>query len=142
MAQYTIKVSTPSAESLRIRYTPDDLMAITTTAERQLRERLARGENVNDRKAKDLTKRYAAYKQRRQRGAAPIRNLRLTGKTLANMKSSNFTETHGEIGFTDGEAIKRMLYNQNIDPGFGLSPNDMGPTMAVANEVLAAKFNK
>ena len=85
------------------------------------RERLARGLDIKDQPAKDLT---AAYQKQKQRaGQPPIRNLVLTGRMLASRSVIQAADNSVQIGFSDSAMYQRAQVNESIDPELGISPS-------------------
>jgi hypothetical protein len=133
----TFEIRTNSRISLEpISFTEDQMREFGDTAIGSMQERMAGSVNVFDAPAKPLTKRYAAYKKKI--GANPVRNLRLSGHTLASLKVRQATAHSVTVGFESSEAYRRALFSQNIDPLFGLSPSNESKVL----EKVRAEFTR
>jgi hypothetical protein len=134
MPSFSIKIAQPALFEVP-GFSTEQMRGFGVAIIDTMKERLATGVNVLDSPAKPLSKGYAKLKQRR--GAAPIRNLRLSGRTIAAMSVLNASSNSVTVGFADAEAFKRALFSQDIDPMFGLSPKNVDTVTGKAFEALS-----
>lgn len=87
-----------------------------------IKERVAGGTDVFDKPAKPLQPKYALRKAKK--GLPAIRDIRYTGNTLGSMQVIEVDDTHVKVGIRGVTPYKKALFNQNIDPWFGLSDTD------------------
>ena len=99
-----------------------DMRKVGEVAVRAIRERTARGVNSQDQPAKALTPAYAKAKLRA--GAQPIRDLRLTGGTIAALAVTEVSAGRVVIGFNDASAELRAKRDEAVEPMLKLSPRD------------------
>lgn len=106
-----------------------------TLAEAQMasqKERIANGQNVNDAPARKLNKGYATEKLRR--GLPPIRDMKLSGRTLAALDVTEAVPNNATVAFNDPTAARKAHACSAIDEQFGVSPKDAEAVMQVAAE--------
>ena len=85
-----------------------------------MRDRIGSAVDVHDGAARPLQKAYA--KQKTRRNLAPLRNLRYSGHTLANLGVISAVGARIDIGFSDSIALRKA--SENAKESFGFSPND------------------
>jgi hypothetical protein len=115
-------------------FTPDQMRAFGVGCINEMEGRLARGQNIYDQAAEPLTARY--LKAKIKVGASPLRDLRLTGQTLESLAVIDADEKHVKVGFNNADAYKKALFSQNIEPMFGLSPNNEQAVVERVHDVL------
>lgn len=87
-----------------------------------MKERTLSSTDVFDRPAKPLQPKYA--KRKEKKGLPPVRDIKFTGVTQTSIKVLDADESHVKVGFSNSVAFRKALFNQNIDPWFGLSGHD------------------
>jgi hypothetical protein len=120
-----------------------DMRRIGARAIQSVQERCAKGLNVNDRRAKPLSKNY--QKKKLEKGQPGIRNLMYSGAMLGALTIVESSTNRVVIGFTRMAEQIKAAANQEKDPWFGLSNNDQGKVEQFADRVLqdrAAKLSK
>jgi len=103
-------------------FSGEQMQEIGAFAVEVMKERTARATDVFDQPAKPLQDKYA--KRKIKKGLAPVRDIHLTGKTLAAVQILEVDETHVRVGIKGSDEFRKALFNQNIDPWFGLSDHD------------------
>lgn len=101
------------------------------------KERTATATNVLDQPAKPLSPKYAERKIKK--GRQPIRDIRFTGNTLGSMQVIEVGPGHVKVGIRGSTPFRKALFNQNIDPWFGLSEHD---DQRVLNEKVRPLFSQ
>lgn len=85
-----------------------------------------------------LSKRYAARKTRM--GRRPVRDVQMTGATLAakNVLGTfeNETEVGALVGIKGSFEYRKALFSQNVDPWFGLTDDETKKVVARATDIL------
>lgn len=119
-----ITVKTTTRGSLAVGLTAAQMRSVGEALVENNKARFAAGKNVDDLPAKPLVPRYKKYKERVQRISQAFRNLRLTGKTLADHRVLSASEKQVKVGWLDPVAIKRVLFNQDRDTTVGFSRSD------------------
>jgi hypothetical protein len=126
-----------------VKFSRDQMARIGAVQVQAQRERIEGGQNVYDMPARPLNPAYA--KQKRQAGAQPIRNMRLTGATLDAMKVES-EDNQATVEFASDTAERRAYLSNSIDPMFGISPTDAVKTGAAAGlefpAAVKASINK
>jgi hypothetical protein len=102
-----------------------------------MKERVASGTDVFDQPAPPLTEKYR--KRKAAKGKSQIRDIQLTGLTLGATKVLEADASHARIGVSGTVQYRKALFNQNIDPWFGLSGRDDDK---VLNGVVRPLFNQ
>lgn len=102
--------------------------------------RVAKGLNVNDSRAKRLCKSYE--KKKLEKGKPGIRDLMYSGAMLGALTIVESSTNHVVIGFTRMAEQIKAAANQERDPWFGLSRNDMGKVEQFADRVLQDRAAK
>jgi hypothetical protein len=121
MARFDIRVtSRPHIEAPE--FSADQMHAIADYGIEVMKDRLHRGVNVFDQPAKPLGEKYARRKSRL--GKQPVRDMLLTGNTVGSIQTLEFSANHAKISIKGSTPYQKALFNQNIDPEFGLSDND------------------
>ena len=121
-------------------FSQSQMRGIGQAAIRTEKARLASGVNVNDAPAKPLSRNYARRK-RRIRGSA-IRDLNLTGSTIAALGIVESSPLSVVIGFTTPEAARRAALDENVDQMVGLSPHDQVVVNTITREVFAGNVKR
>jgi hypothetical protein len=85
----------------------------------QMKERLAAGLDVHDEAAPPLTEKYARQKQ--AAGGSGIRDLHRTGQMLESLEVLDASADSAHVGIEGEDAYRKALYNEDIDPWFGVS---------------------
>lgn len=137
-------------------YTPEQMASVATVLRDSIEQRILRAMDVNDAAApplkqpiRNVTSRrnvvtvngqrliqlpgkeyrgYPYYKQKR--GGNPVRDWKLSGRTLRSMRVLTAAANRAVIGFTDAEANKRAYINNRRWRQFGMSPRDRAAMMA------------
>lgn len=121
MPRFEIKVTRrPNIESPA--FNEQQMREIGQAAIDVMKERLATATDVFDKPAPPLQKGYA--KQKAKKGKQPIRDIRLTGNTLGSVQVTEADSAHVKIKIRGVTPYKKAIFNQNIDPWFGLSEKD------------------
>lgn len=121
MPKFEIKVA--SRPDLKMpSFTQEQMGQIGAFAVEVLKERNATGIDIFDRPSKPLQAKYA--KQKANKGLQPIRDLRLTGNMLGSVQPVETDSQHVKIAVRGNTPYRKGIFNQNIDPWFGLSPHD------------------
>lgn len=121
-------------------FSSSQMRMIGTVAVAQEKRRLAAGVDLNDRPAKQLSPQYARRKKR-LRGSA-IRDLNLTGGTLAALAILNSSPVSVEIGFATPEAARKAALNDSIDEMVGLSARDEVVVDAKVRGIFAGNMRR
>ena len=103
-------------------FTTEQMSSIGAFAIEVLKERNATGIDIFDRPSEPLQPKYA--KQKERKGLQPIRDLRLTGNMLGSVQATETADDHVKIQVRGSTPFRKGIFNQNIDPWFGLSPHD------------------
>lgn len=88
-----------------------------------IKTRIARGMDVNDKPAIPLSPKYATWKARNAPPA--IRNLRVTGATMAALRVMNVQDNSVTIGFSNPKSARIGAENSNKSKQIGASENDL-----------------
>jgi hypothetical protein len=120
-----------------VSFTRQDLLKIGAKAIEAVQKRCLRGQNVNDRKTKPLSKSYAKAKQKI--GQPPIRNMMFSGSMLGALTVVEADQNRVVVGFTRQAELAKAAKNQDRDPWFGLSRNDEGIVLGYAERLLESK---
>lgn len=121
MPQYTINV--PKRPDIRVPgFTGEQMQAIGEHAIQVIEERVATGTDVFDKPAKPLQPKYA--KRKIAKGLPAVRDIRFTGNTLGSVQVIESDASHVKVGIRGATPFRKALFNQNIDPWFGLSQTD------------------
>jgi len=99
------------------------MLKLGTVGVAAVKNRLAAGRGPHDGPAKPLTKRYARYKSKRLRKRA-VRDLRLTGQMLDNLKVRTVSEKRAYAGLTSRKARIKGRANTRIEPWLVFSPRN------------------
>lgn len=105
-----------------------------------MRTRMLAGLSVSDSPAKPLTPKYAATKQRR--GGQPVRDWKLTGKTLNSMAVLSASENRAVIGFSDPRAARIAAFNQRKERSFGVAPRDRQKLVEAVHQMRVVKAGR
>jgi hypothetical protein len=141
----------------RLVYSPfssEQMAQLGEIVARSIRERIERGENVEDAQAKPLKpgrtvnghqlRGYPDYKT--ARGLQPIRDWTWTGRTLRSLKVLSANENRVVIGFADRIADLRAHLNNRREKAFGISPKDRqalnAAVLALLKQVRVVSFRK
>lgn len=84
-----------------------------------IKERLARGQTVQDSAAPPLREKYARYKQRKK--GSSLRNWNFQGRTLRGMRVTSSTTRRAVVSFSDPIAGMRAAINNRRVRQFGVS---------------------
>jgi hypothetical protein len=105
-------------------FTSEQMQEIGTFAVQVIKERVAGQKDVFDAPAKPLQPKYA--KRKAAKGLQPVRDLRFTGNMLGSVQvdNENVDATHVTVRVKGSTPFRKGIFNQNIDPWFGLSNND------------------
>jgi hypothetical protein len=103
-------------------FTSEQMQEIGTFAVQVIKDRVAGQKDVFDAPAKPLQPKYA--KRKAAKGLPPVRDLRFTGNMLGSVQVVESDETHVKVGIKGSTPFRKGIFNQNIDPWFGLSNND------------------
>lgn len=141
----------------RLVYSPfssEQMAQIGEIVARSIRERIHRGETVEDTAAKPLKpgrlvnghrlRGYPDYKI--ARGLQGIRDWTWTGRTMRALKVLSANENVVKIGFADPVADYRAHINNRREKAFGVSPNDHkalnAAVLATLRQVRVVQFKK
>lgn len=136
MPQYSIRIPARPDISVPV-FTAAQMQQIGQGAIVEMRDRIARAVDVFDKPAPPLQPRYA--KQKIRAGKQPVRDILLTGNTLGSVQVIEADQTHVKVGIRGATPYRKALFNQNIDPWFGLSNQD---DERVLNEVVKPIFSQ
>lgn len=103
-------------------FTADQMRAIGEYDIEIMKGRVGELRDVYDEPAPPLTQKYARRKA--SKGLPPERNLSYTGIMLKGLDILESDETHVKVGLKGSPQFRKALFNQNIDPWFGLSGHD------------------
>lgn len=121
MPRFEIKVS--KRPNIQVSaFTEQQMQNIGEFAVEAMKERVATATDVLDKPAKPLQPKYA--QQKIKKGKQPVRDIRLTGNTLGSVQVIEHDATHVKIGIRGSTPYRKAIFNQNIDPWFGLSEKD------------------
>jgi hypothetical protein len=121
MPRYEIKVThEPKIEAPK--FTAEQMESFGRYSMQVMKERLAQAIDVFDRPAKPLQPKYA--KRKSAKGLPAVRDLRLTGNMLGSIHVKNADSTHVTVKVEGATPFRKGIFNQNIDPWFGLSSHD------------------
>lgn len=112
-------------------YSPEQMVTAATALRDSIERRILMGLDLGDAPAPPLKPSYLKYKQRR---GNPIRDWKLTGRTLRSMKVLSAQVNKAIIGFTDDVANRRAYFNNLRWRQFGVSPKDQ----SALKRILAA----
>lgn len=90
---------------------------------KDIKARIARGVDVNDQPAIPLSSKYATWKARNAPPA--IRNLKVTGATIAALRVMNVQDNSVQIGFSNPKAARIGAENSNKSKQIGASEKDL-----------------
>ena len=128
MAKYGVEV----ADGIQARVSTVAKRLLTEVASGHLinlRQRLARGEGLDDQPMAPLTRAYA------KRKGSETRDLLLTGRMLGSLRVDvDQRKLIAKIGFSDGGSLQKARGNQARTPWFGFSPKDR----AALNKLIQA----
>jgi len=102
-----------------------------------VKKRIILGRTAEDQPAPSLRAKYARYKQRK--GAQPIRDWKLTGRTLRGLGVTRASDNRVEVGFNDPVAARRAAINNRRSRQFGLSPRDQQTIMPFLKNFIEVK---
>jgi len=93
-------------------FTREDNASLLESGIASIKERLARGIDAEDKPTKPLTGRYARLKQRKY-GRPPVRDMRLTGRTLDSLRvrSSDSGEAVAEAQVFNADQARLMQFS-------------------------------
>lgn len=121
MPRYEIKVSSrPKIETPT--FSTAQMEGFGQSAVQIMKERNATGVDIFDQPAKPLQPKYV--KQKSKKGLPPVRDLRYSGNLLGSVQVLEASEAHVRVGIKGSTPFRKGLFNQNIDPWFGVSPHD------------------
>jgi hypothetical protein len=100
-------------------FSSDQMHRFAEASIEQMKARLADGLDVHDEAAKPLTQAYARQKQ--AEGHAPIRDLHRSGQMLEALQVLNASQNESHVGIEGEDAYRKALFNEDIDPWFGVS---------------------
>jgi len=135
-------------------FSAEQMAQIAEIVAQSIRDRIHRGETVEDSAAKPLKpgrevnghrlRGYPDYKI--GRGLQPIRDWTWTGRTMRALKVLTANENVAKIGFADPVADYRAHINNRREKAFGVSPNDRkalnAALMATLRQVRVVQFRK
>lgn len=99
-----------------------------------MKERDARGVNIFDQPMKPLGAKYADRKRRE--GKNPIRNVRFSGNLLGSIDVIEANDSSVKVSVKGATPYRKGIFNQNIDPWFGLSEHDATRILDKAQTIL------
>lgn len=126
--KHTTEIKTPT-------FTSEQMHDIGTFAVQAMKERVANQIDVFGQPVKPLQPKYA--KRKAAKGLNPVRDLRFTGNMLGSVHVTESDETHVKVKVEGATPIKKGIFNQNIEPWFGLSHDD---DQRVLHEKIAPIF--
>jgi hypothetical protein len=152
MAIFQTKIS-----RARLVYSPfssEQMAQIGEIVMQSVRDRIHRGETVEDTAAKPLKpgrevnghrlRGYPDYKI--ARGLQPIRDWTWTGRTMRALRVLTANENAVKIGFSDPVADYRAHINNRREKAFGISPKDKkvlnAAVLATLRQVRVIQFKK
>jgi hypothetical protein len=104
-------------------FSAEQMKEIGDFAVQAIKERNATGTDIFDQPAKPLQPKYA--KKKAAKGLPSVRDLRYSGNMLGSVQVIGETsETHVTVGIKGTTPYRKGIFNQNIDPWFGLSGHD------------------
>jgi hypothetical protein len=116
-------------------FTAEQMREIAQYSVQVMKERNAQAIDVLDQPAKPLRPKYG--KRKAAKGLPAVRNLRLTGNLLGSIHVTEADATHAKVKVEGVTPFRKGIYNQNIDPWFGLSNHD---DQRVLNEKVKPMF--
>ena len=128
MARFQTKIIRSKSRFVANEFTPERMHELGRVIQDANIERIGLGLDVNDQPAPPLKEGYRRFKQRK--GLDPIRNWRLTGRTLRSLRVLSAAHGRAVIGFTDAITGMRAAINNRRARQFGVSPVDRGKLMA------------
>ena len=139
MPRFEIKV--PHRPDIKVPgFTTDQMHEIGQRAVEVMKERVAQGVDVLDQPAKPLQPKYAERK--RKAGKQPIRDIRFTGNTLGSLQVDEANDTHVHVKIQGATPFRKALFNQNLDPWFGLSDHDDDLVLETAQAIFALNIQE
>lgn len=140
MPRFEIKVA--SRPDIKVPgFSTDQMQEIGQYAVDVMKERVAQGVDVLGEPAKPLQPKYAERK--RKAGKQPIRDIRLTGNTLGSMQvDPGVTASHVNVKIRGATPYRKAIFNQNIDPWFGLSDTDDDRVLEKAQALFAQNIHE
>lgn len=127
MPKFTINASRKgpifTADGIKVPvFSTEDMTHIGEAAIEQMKHRSGDEQDVFDAPAPPLKPKYA--KQKARKGLAGVRDLRYSGNMLGSMQILEVDKQHCKVGFKGSTPYRKAIFNQNIDPFFGLSTTD------------------
>jgi hypothetical protein len=128
----------------RISFSDEQMQRIGQVQIDSQRARIEGGLTVQDMPAKPLSPAYA--QQKRTMGAAPIRNMQLSGATLQAIEVTAAEQNEAVIGFASESAERKASLSNAIEPMFGISPHDRSTVLQAASnefpQAIAASIER
>ena len=132
MPKYTIKLNATGPLFTKTGVAERSIRVPTFTAEQMkeigeydvglIKDRVSQLQDVYDRPEPELSPKYARRKQ--SKGLPPVRDLFYSGIMLSALQILESDESHVKIGIKGAVPFRKALFNQNVDPWFGLSGRD------------------
>lgn len=123
MPRYTIKLQGPTEPNIpKITFTADQMTAIGEYDVGIMKDRIGDLRDVYDEPTRALTPKYARRKA--SKGLPPERDLTYSGIMLRALQVLEADESQVKVGLKGAIPFRKALFNQNIDPWFGLSTRD------------------
>lgn len=120
MPRFEIKAKQP--DIVAPKFTSEQMAEIAAYSVQVMKERDAQAIDVLDQPAKPLQPKYAERKAKK--GRASVRDLRLTGNLLGSIHVVESDATHAKVKVEGSTPYRKGIFNQHIDPWFGLSHHD------------------
>jgi len=121
-------------------FTSEDMLEIGNVVIESIKDRLAKGLNINDAPAKPLKpgrNGHRGYPEDKIRhGLAPFRDWYWSGRTLRSLKVKSASENRCVIGFIDSHSDAVAHINNIRERAFGISPRDRNAMISIIKAVL------
>lgn len=117
----TFKFGVKIGKFAQLKLSADEYRFIGNAAVERMKQRILKGVNSDNQRAKPLSKKYAAIKARERHTARPIRDMFLSGMTLNDYRVQRAYNGLIEAYPSSPEAQKRAILAQHIDPMFGFT---------------------
>ncbi len=132
----TIRLTKPKPLEA-VAFTRADMIKIGAKAKTLITHRVLRGQDVNDRQMRPLSKAY--QKKKEALGQPGIRNMQFSGSMLGSLDIVEVAQDRVVLGFDRRAELTKAQKNDDRSKWFGLSRNDQGVVGQFAERILANK---
>lgn len=123
MPRYTISMKGAAEPHIpNLAFSSDQMTEIGEYDVGIMKDRIGELRDVYDEPTPPLTQKYARRKV--AKGLPPERDLTYSGIMLRALQVLEADETHVTVGLRGSIPFRKALFNQNIDPWFGMSDRD------------------